>query len=81
MRFCAERNIKLKREKCVLATSAVKHLGFIVGEDGKHLDPARVESLMGIGAPKNLKGLKSLLGSFSFIRAWVANMAQHCTSH
>ena len=75
MKFCAEKNIKLKREKCVLATSAVKHLGFIVGEDGKHLDPARVESLMSITAPKNLKGLKSLLGSFSFVRAWVAGMA------
>jgi transposase InsO family protein len=77
MKFCEDKNIKLKREKCVLATSAVKHLGFIVGEDGKHLDPARVESLMSIGAPKNLKGLKSLLGSFSFVRAWVANMAHH----
>jgi transposase InsO family protein len=77
MRFCEEKNIKLKREKCVLATSAVKHLGFIVGEDGKHLDPARVESLMSIGAPKNLKGLKSLLGSFSFVRAWVAGMATY----
>ena len=75
MKFCQERNIKLKREKCVLATSAVKHLGVIVGEDGKHLDPARVESLMSITAPKNLKGLKSLLGSFSFVRAWVAGMA------
>ena len=75
MRFCQDKNIKLKREKCVLATSAVKHLGFIVGEDGKHLDPARVESLMSITAPKNLKGLKSLLGSFSFVRAWVAGMA------
>jgi hypothetical protein len=75
MKFCQDKNIKLKREKCVLATSAVKHLGFIVGEDGKHLDPARVESLMSITAPKNLKGLKSLLGSFSFVRAWVAGMA------
>ena len=76
MKFCADKNIKLKREKCVLATSAVKHLGFIVGEDGKHLDPARVECLMNIGAPRNLKGLKSLLGSFSFVRAWIANMAE-----
>jgi transposase InsO family protein len=76
MKFCADKNIKLKREKCVLASSAVKHLGFIVGEDGKHLDPARVECLMNIGAPKNLKGLKSLLGSFSFVRAWIANMAE-----
>jgi hypothetical protein len=73
MKFCRDKNIKLKREKCVIATSAVKHLGFVVGEDGKHLDPARVESLMSISAPNNLKGLKSLLGSFSFV--WVAGMA------
>jgi transposase InsO family protein len=32
---------------------------------------------MSIGAPKNLKGLKSLLGSFSFVRAWVAGMATY----
>ena len=75
MRFCQHHNIRIKREKTELVTGAVKHLGFILSEEGQALDPARIDSLLSIGAPTNLKGLKSLLGSFSFIRGWVANMA------
>jgi len=75
MKFCQHYNIRLKREKTELATSAVKHLGFILSEEGQSLDPARVSTLLSIGAPKNLKGLKSLLGSFGFIRGWLADMA------
>ena len=75
MQFCRHYNIRLKKEKTELATTAVRHLGFILSEEGQSLDPARVSSLLDIGAPCNLTGLKSLLGSFSFIRAWVADMA------
>ena len=75
MRFCEHHNIRIKKEKVELVTGAVKHLGFILSEEGQALDPARIESLLSIGAPTNLKGLKSLLGSFSFIRGWIAGMA------
>ena len=75
MRFCQFHNIRIKREKVELVTGAVKHLGCILSEEGQMLDPARIESLLAIGAPANLKGLKSLLGSFSFIRGWLAGMA------
>jgi hypothetical protein len=75
MRFCKHHNIRIKREKVELVTGAVKHLGCILSDEGQALDPARIESLLAIGAPSNLKGLKSLLGSFSFIRGWLAGMA------
>jgi len=78
MRFCKHHNIRIKREKVELVVGAVKHLGFILSEEGQALDPARVDSLMAIGAPSNLKGLKSLLGSFGFIRGWIAGMADTC---
>ncbi len=78
MRFCKHENIRIKREKVELVRGAVKHLGFILSEEGQALDPARVESLLGIGAPVNLKGLKALLGSFGFIRGWIAGMADTC---
>ena len=71
MRFCKHHNIRVKREKVELVVGAVKHLGFILSEEGQALDPARVDSLMAIGAPSNLKGLKALLGSFGFIRGWL----------
>jgi hypothetical protein len=75
MKFCEHHNIRIKKEKVELVTGAVKHLGFILSEEGQALDPARIDSLLSIGAPVNLKGLKSLLGSFSFIRGWIAGMA------
>ena len=74
--FCVHHNIRLKREKSELAAAAVKHVGFILSEEGKSLDPARVDSLVRILPPTNLKDLKSILGSFSFIRGWLANCAQ-----
>jgi transposase InsO family protein len=75
MKFCSHYNLRLKKEKTELATGAVRHLGFILSEEGQSLDPARVDALLSIGAPHNLTGLKSLLGSFSFIRGWIADMA------
>ncbi len=78
MRFCKHYNIRIKKEKVELVRGAVKHLGFILSEEGQALDPARVDSLLGIGAPTNLKGLKALLGSFGFIRGWIAGMADTC---
>ena len=75
MRFCQHHNIRIKKEKVELVTGAIKHLGCILSDEGQALDPARIDSLLGIGAPSNLKGLKSLLGSFSFIRGWIAGMA------
>jgi transposase InsO family protein len=75
MRFCAHHNLRLNKSKTELASTAVRHVGFILSEEGQSLDPARLDSLMNIGAPKNLDGLKSLLGSFGFIRGWLADMA------
>ena len=73
MEFCKFYNLRLKREKAKLAVGAVRHLGFVVSAEGKSLDPARVDSLVNLKAPSNLKGLKSILGSFAFVRGWLAD--------
>ena len=73
MEFCQHYNLRLKREKAKLAVGAIRHLGFIVSEEGKSLDPARVDSLVNILPPQNFKALKSLLGSFAFVRGWLAD--------
>jgi hypothetical protein len=73
MEFCKFYNLRLKREKAKLAVGAVRHLGFIVSEEGKSLDPARVDSLVNILPPQSFKALKSLLGSFAFVRGWLAD--------
>ena len=73
MEFCRHYNLRLKREKCQFCVGAVRHLGFVVSEAGKSLDPARVDSLINMKSPTNVKALKSLLESFSFVRGWLAD--------
>jgi hypothetical protein len=73
MEFCRHYNLRLKREKCQFSVGAVRHLGFVVSREGKSLDPARVDALVNMKAPANIKALKSLLGSFSFVRGWLAD--------
>ncbi len=73
MEFCRHYNLRLKRSKCQFCVGAVQHLGFVVSAEGKSLDPARVDSLLNMKAPGNVKALKSLLGSFSFVRSWLAD--------
>ena len=57
---------------------AIRHLGFVLSEEGKSLDPARVDSLVNMRAPENFKALKSLLGSFAFVRGWLADASSTC---
>ena len=78
MEFCKHHNLRLKREKVKLAVGAIKHLGFVLSEEGKSLDPARVDSLVNMKAPENFKALKSLLGSFAFVRGWLADASTTC---
>ena len=78
MLFCKHHNLRLKREKVKLAVGAIRHLGFVLSEEGKSLDPARVDSLVNMRAPENFKALKSLLGSFAFVRGWIADASTTC---
>lgn len=78
MQFCKHHNLRLKREKVKLAVGAIRHLGFVLSEEGKSLDPARVDSLVNMKAPENFKALKSLLGSFAFVRGWLADASSTC---
>ena len=68
LKFCIANKVKLRRSKCTLGVSAVKALGFVVNEQGKWIDPARVLSLLKIPQARTPKELKQLLGSFGFVR-------------
>ncbi len=78
MLFCKHHNLRIKREKVKLAVGTIRHLGFVLSEEGKSLDPARVDSLVNMKTPDNFKALKSLLGSFAFVRGWLADASSTC---
>ena len=78
LKFCIKHNIKLKREKCMLGVPAIKALGCVVNAAGKWIDPDRVLALLKLPAARCVKELKSLLGSFGFVRQWLCNAASIC---
>jgi hypothetical protein len=78
LKFAIARNIKLKREKCALGVPALKALGCVVNAQGKWIDPDRVMSLLRINPARNMKELKSLLGSMNFVRQWIVHAATTC---
>jgi hypothetical protein len=78
LKFCIAHRLKLRRSKCTLGVSAVKALGFVVNEQGKWIDPARVLSLLKIPQARTPKELKQLLGSFGFVRQFLCDSAKVC---
>jgi len=79
LKFCIKHNIKLKREKCALGVPAIKALGCVINAAGKWIDPERVLALLKVPPARCVKELKSLLGSFGFVRQWLCNAAMICS--
>jgi len=58
----------VKVKKCEFAKKELKFLGHIISRDGIRTDPKKIEKMVNIGLPKNLKELRSRLSLFSFYR-------------
>ena len=56
----------VKVKKCEFAKKELKFLGHIISREGIRTDPEKIEKMVNIGPPKNLKELRSRLGLFSF---------------
>src|SRR6266540_2418238 len=61
----------VKVKKCEFAKKELKFLGHIISRKGIRTDPKKIEKMVNIGPPKNLKELRSRLGLFSFYRQYI----------
>ncbi|XP_055913098.1 uncharacterized protein LOC129946788 [Eupeodes corollae] len=67
--------LKVGREKCNFCRPSLKFLGYVVDRNGLHVDPEKVESMIRIPAPKNVKEIRSFVGTISWYRRFVPNFA------
>ena len=51
-------------------------LGFIVGSDGIHVDPLKIEAIVNLPLPHIVLQLQSLQGKENFLRHFIANYAE-----
>jgi hypothetical protein len=50
-------------------------LGFVVSEQGKHLDPKRIIALLEANVPRSKETLHALISSYTFVRMFIPNFA------
>lgn len=67
--------LRLSKEKCRFCRSELRYLGYIVNDSGLHVDPEKVEAMMKVPTPKNVKEVRQFLGVVSWYRRFVENFA------
>ncbi len=56
----------VKVKKCDFVKKELKFFGHIISRERIRTDPKKIEKMVNIGSPKNLKELRSRLGLFFF---------------
>ena len=68
-----EAGLKIKPSKTFMFQTRVKYLGHIVDEQGIHTDPDKIEAIVKIDSPTNVKSLRSFLGLTGYYRKFIPN--------
>jgi len=66
----------LNPKKCLFGLEEGKLLGHIISKDGIRIDPSRIEAILKIEHPRNLKELQSFIGKINFLRRFIPNLAE-----
>ena len=73
---CKKFGISLNPKKTLFGLEEGKFLGHIISKEGIRIDPARIEAIMNISHPRNIKELQAFLGKINFLRRFISNLAE-----
>ena len=76
MKRLREKNIKLNEKKMKFKVDKVKYMGHQVTSAGLEVDPAKVESIVKMPPPKDVKELKTFLGMVNYHSKFIPNLAK-----
>ena len=68
--------LKLKPSKCHFARKEVEYLGHVITSQGVKTNPKLVEAVRDFQAPRDVKGLRRLIGMSSYYRKFIPNFAK-----
>ena len=73
---CRKYGISLNPKKSLFGLEEGKLLGHIISKDGIRIDPARIEALLQMQHPSNIRELQAFLGKINFLRRFISNLAE-----
>lgn len=68
--------VKFNKNKVQYKVSSVKYLGHIFSSEGMTIDPERVQAILSIESPTNVKKLQSIIGMINFLRNFIPNLSE-----
>lgn len=71
--------LKLSPNKCYFAQKKLHYLGHVISKSGIETDPKKVEKIQNLRAPKDQKGVKSLLGLTNYYKKFIAGYSKLCS--
>ncbi len=75
--FRGQYRLYLKLEKCEFHCSTVQFHGYIVGQEGIHMDQGKVTAITEWTIPQSIKELQRFLGFAHFYRRFIKDFSLH----
>jgi len=73
---CRKYGISLNPKKYLFGLEEGKLLGHIISKYGMQIDLARIEAILQIQHPRNIRELQAFLGKINFLRRIISNLAE-----
>ncbi|XP_041774410.1 uncharacterized protein K02A2.6-like [Anopheles merus] len=64
----------IRSEKCAFNKSEIRYLGHIIDSRGLRPDPAKIDAIKNLPAPKDVTGVRSSIGAINFYAKFIPNM-------
>ena len=71
-------NIKLNPGKCAFGVTAGKFLGFMVSQRGIEANSDKIQAIIEMAPPKNVKEVQSLNGKIAVLNRFVSRATNKC---
>ncbi len=68
--------LRISPNKVNFMQSSVKYLGFIFDKEGVRADPRKMEALVKLPVPKNVKGVRQIMGCFNYYKRFVKDYSK-----
>ena len=74
----ADFGFKCNPAKCMFFQDEVSYLGYVIDKHGKRPDPKRVEAIVKMPIPQNVKEMEAFIGKVNYYNKFISNFSNKC---